>query len=88
MNGSLYDRLGGSGGIKAIVNDAVDLHLTNPAISPRFQKSDIGRLKQLAHECFCAGSGGPKRYSGRDMRTAHTAMNISEQELMRSSTTS
>jgi len=82
MSRTLYELLGGSENIKKIASDAVDLHLKNPIIAPRFQKSDVGRLKQLAHEFFCAGSGGPEKYSGRDMRTAHTAMNISEQELV------
>ncbi|MDT4882323.1 hypothetical protein FQZ97_1182650 [compost metagenome] len=28
------------------------------------------------------GAGGPQRYEGRDLRTAHAGMNISEQELI------
>ena len=36
----------------------------------------------MARDFFAAGSGGPEKYSGKDMRTAHTGMNISEQELV------
>jgi hemoglobin len=79
---SLYERLGGGERISAIINDAIDLHLKNPLIAPRFQKSDVAKLKRLGHEFFCAGAGGPECYSGREMRAAHAGMNISEQEYM------
>jgi hemoglobin len=82
MSTSLYDRLGGSDRIRTIMNDTVDLHLKNPLVSPRFQNHDIAKLKQLAYEFFCMGSGGPEPYTGRDMRTTHAGMNISEQEFI------
>ncbi len=82
MAGTLYERLGGSDRIRAIMNDTVDLHLRNPLISPRFRDADVGKLKQLAYEFFCMGSGGPQAYTGRDMRAAHAGMNISEQEFL------
>jgi hemoglobin len=82
MSSSLYERLGGSDRIRAIMSDTVDLHLRNPLISPRFQNADVGKLKQLAFEFFCMGSGGPQKYTGRDMRTTHAGMNISEQEFL------
>jgi hemoglobin len=82
MNGTLYERLGGNDGLRTIVSDIVDLHLENPVVATRFQKSDIGKLKRLAHEFFCAGSGGPEKYSGAGLREAHAGMNISEQEYL------
>jgi hemoglobin len=82
MNATLYERLGGNDGICAIVSDIVDLHLKNPVVATRFKKSDIGKLKRLAHEFFCAGSGGPEKYSGLSLREAHAGMNISEQEYL------
>jgi hemoglobin len=82
MDRSLYERLGGRDGIAAIVNDSIDLHLVNPALAPRFQNKDVGKLKKLGHEFFCAGAGGPEAYSGRVMREAHAGMNISEQEFL------
>jgi hemoglobin len=82
MSQSLYERLGGGEKISRIINDAIDLHLKNPLIAPRFRNSDIAKLKRLGHEFFCAGAGGSECYSGREMRTAHAGMNISEQEYM------
>lgn len=36
----------------------------------------------MSVEFFRTGAGGPETYSGRDMRTAHQGMNISEQEFI------
>jgi hemoglobin len=83
MSTSLYDRLGGADGISAIVDDVIAAHLANPAVQARFLNiKDLEHAKQMAREFFCAGSGGPEAYSGKDMRTAHTGMNISEQEYL------
>ena len=83
MDSSLYARLGGSKGIATIIEDVVANHLSNPVVAPRFRKvEDLGKLKRLASEFFCAGSGGAEGYSGRDMRTTHSGMNISEQEYL------
>jgi hemoglobin len=82
MTDSLYQRLGGEERIAAVVDDALDRHAVNPLLAPRFRGRDLPRLKELATQFFCAGSGGPKKYEGRDMRTAHAGMNANEQELI------
>jgi hemoglobin len=83
MSATLYERLGGARRIAAIVNDFVDLHLANPLIKARFSGLDAAQIelaKRHVTEFFCAGSGGPERYTGKDLLTAHKGMNISEQE--------
>lgn len=87
MNASLYQRLGGADGIRALVDDVVALHLENPAIQARFrpylEKPDkVTLVKQHTCEFFEAESGGPAQYTGRSMREAHQGMNISEQEYL------
>ncbi len=83
MAATLYERLGGTEGITRLVHDAVDAHLNNPVVKTRFENTrDIEHAKRMSVEFFCAGSGGPQTYSGRDMRTAHRGMNISEQEFL------
>jgi len=82
MAETLYQRLGGAERIAAIMDDAVDRHAVNPALAPRFRSKDLPRLKQLATQFFCAGAGGPQKYEGRDLRTAHAGMNVSEQEFL------
>lgn len=80
---TLYERLGGNEGIRQLVNDAVDAHLANPLVSTRFANTaDLEHAKRMSVEFFCAGAGGPETYSGRDMRTTHQGMNISEQEFI------
>ena len=80
---SLYDRLGRHEGISRIVNDVVDAHLANPLVAARYRAaSDMDRVRRMAVEFFCAGSGGPEPYTGRDMLATHQGMNISEQEYM------
>ena len=83
MSKTLYDRLGGAEGIAQLVDDAVEAHFDNPIIKTRFENvKDVEGAKKILVEFFCAGSGGPEKYSGRDMLTTHRGMNISEQEFM------
>ncbi len=83
MSQTLYDRLGGADGIAQLVDDAVEAHLNNPIIKTRFENTkDIEHAKKMSVEFFCAGSGGPETYSGRDMLSTHRGMNISEQEFI------
>jgi hemoglobin len=80
--GSLYERLGGSDGIRAIAKDLVALHLRNPRIAPRFAASDAARVEDAAATFFISGTGGPNEYRGKDMRAAHRGMNIDAAELV------
>jgi hemoglobin len=83
MTASLYERLGAATGIARIVDDVMTAHLQNPAIKTRFENiEDLDRAKRMAWEFFCAGAGGPERYTGKDMLAAHKGMNISEQEYL------
>lgn len=80
---TLYQRLGRADGIARIVRDTMAAHLSNPLIRSRFEAArDLGRAERMAVEFFCAGSGGPEPYTGRDLLSAHTGMNVSEQEYM------
>jgi hemoglobin len=84
---SLFERLGGSSGIERIVDDVASRHLENPAINARFRPylEESGRLDTLKlhlSRFLEMGSGGPQRYTGRDMRSAHKGMNISPTEYM------
>jgi hemoglobin len=80
---TLYERLGGEEGLRKIVNDILDRNLNNPDIAHHFQKVDMNRLKQLVFEFFSMGIGGPHQYTGRDMRTAHMNLNVTEKDFLR-----
>lgn len=75
---TLYERLGGEAKIRKIVNDTLDKNLNNPAIGAYFQKIDMDKLKQLVFEFFSMGTGGPHKYTGRDMASAHANLKITE----------
>ena len=82
MTATLYERLGGTDGIRRIVDVLVDNHSRNPVVSARYAGSDMNNLKQMAGDFFIAGSGGPEIYSGQDMIAAHQHMNISGDEFV------
>lgn len=84
---SLFDRLGGTQGITKIVDDVVEAHMNNPAIQATFlpykdQPEKMALIKKHTVDFFSAGSGGQVAYTGRDMVTTHTGMNISAAEYM------
>ena len=65
------------------VDDVIAAHLDNPIVKTRFENiKDMEHAKRMAREFFCAGSGGPEPYTGKDMLAAHKGMNISEQEYL------
>jgi hemoglobin len=83
MTTTLYQRLGGADGIARLMDDVMAAHLDNPIVKTRFEKiKDLEHAKRMAREFFCAGSGGPEPYTGKDMLAAHKGMNISEQEYL------
>ena len=77
---SFYDRLGGGDTLRHIVADVWANHTSNPKIKNRYTNSDGEKVKQVVWEFFCAGIGGPQEYTGEDMLTAHTGMNINDTE--------
>ena len=77
---SLYQRLGGIEAITAVVDDFVANVADDSRINARFANTDIPRLKQLLVEQICAGTGGPCTYTGRDMKTTHAGMGITDAE--------
>lgn len=73
---SLYDRLGGTPGIAAIVDDFVTNIAADPAVNRRFSGTDIPKFKRLLVEQICQAAGGPCKYSGRSMKESHKGMAI------------
>lgn len=83
----LFERLGGTAGINALVDDIVALHMDNPTIRARFRPYlDTPEKLAVTKKHLCAfleaGSGGAAQYCGRTMPDTHRGMNISEAEYM------
>lgn len=72
----LFGKLGGKEGIAHIVGDFVPMIVNDPRIKRYFESADTERLSALLTEQFCQISGGPCKYSGRDMHTVHQAMGV------------
>ena len=87
MSKTLFERLGETEGITKIVDDVVEAHMNNPAISSRFipysdEPEKLAVIKKHTVDFFSAGSGAPVNYTGRDMPSTHRGMNISPGEYM------
>jgi hemoglobin len=74
--GSLYERLGGKSAIAAVVDDFVANIAADSRINMFFAHADPVRLKAQLVDQICAGTGGPCKYAGRDMKSVHQDMAI------------
>jgi hemoglobin len=77
---SLYERLGGRDAIKAVVDELAVIVLADARINKKFARSNPERLKFNVVEFICEKTGGPCKYTGRDMRAAHKNMGVTEGE--------
>jgi hemoglobin len=77
---SLYDRLGGKPAITAVVDDFIGNVAADTRINQRFANANIPRLKTRLVDQICEASGGPCKYTGQNMRDAHTGMKITDAE--------
>ena len=73
---SLYERLGGTGPITAVVGKFVTIVGGDKRINGYFAKTDLANLKRQLVDQVCQASGGPCTYTGRDMKTAHKGMKV------------
>jgi hemoglobin len=79
---SLYDRLGGKKAITAVVDEFVGRVAADTRINAFFAATatDAKRLatfKGKLVDQICEASGGPCKYTGKDMKSAHMGMGIS-----------
>lgn len=78
---SLYQRLGGKKGVTAVVNDFVagitaDTRVNSFFAATTSDPAKLAQFKQHFYEKLCQASGGPCKYTGRDMKTVHEGMKI------------
>jgi hemoglobin len=83
---SLYERLGGAYPIAVVVDDFIERLLVNdtlnanPAIREARQRVPKQGLKFHVTTLVCQVTGGPCQYVGRDMKSSHAHLNVSETE--------
>ena len=82
----LWDRLGGEKAVRAVVHDFVAAAAGDPKVNFlrdgafKLDAKGVERLEQLLVELVSATTGGPLKYTGRDMKTAHKGMKITGAE--------
>ena len=79
---SLYDRLGGQPAIVAVVDDFVGNCAADKRINAFFaataaNKDRLAKFKGNLVDQICEAAGGPCKYKGKDMKSAHAGMGIS-----------
>src|SRR5262249_22955862 len=73
---SLYERLGGKPAITAIVDDFAARVAVDRRVNRFFANTDVLAFKAKLVDQLCEASGGPCKYTGRDMKTAHQGMGV------------
>lgn len=73
---SLYNQLGEKAGITKVVDTFVGNVAKDGRINGMFASTNIPRLKMLLVEQVCEASGGPCKYTGRDMKSSHAGMGV------------
>lgn len=80
---SLYLRLGGYDTIAAFVDDLLPRLLADPRLGVYWKgksKDSLKKDRQLVVDFLCSAFGGPVFYLGRDMKTSHEGMRITDDE--------
>jgi hemoglobin len=81
MEKTLYERLGGYDAIAAVASELLPRLKADGRLGRFWEhrgEDGVRREKQLLIDFLCASAGGPLYYTGRDMKTAHRGMRISE----------
>ena len=78
---TLYQRLGGYDAIAAVVDDFVMQLATDPSMSVFFKghsEDSIQKIRMHIIDFICHAAGGPCSYTGRDMKTAHKGLGVTQ----------
>ncbi len=83
---TLWDRLGGEANVAKVVDDFVNAAAKDPKVNffrdPTYQpsKEQVAALKTKLVEFVSSATGGPLKYTGKDMKEAHKGMKITDAE--------
>ncbi len=80
---SLYERLGGYDAIAAATDELLQRVTSDPDLGFYWRGHSTDSMKrdrQLIVDFLCESIGGPAIYRGRDMKTSHEGLRITERE--------
>jgi hemoglobin len=78
---SLYERVGGYDALAAVVDEFIGRLATDKRFErffTGFSNDSKKKLRQHILDQFCVAAGGPCVYMGRDMKTSHGGLGITE----------
>jgi hemoglobin len=78
----LYDRLGGYDKISALTTKIVNLHEQNEAIKHLMDGVDGEQLAKHVADFVASGTGGPQKYTGKDMVSAHEHLKLTDADFL------
>lgn len=73
---SVFERLGGSDGIRRLVDELSTRLGDDPVLGPLFVGVEESSLRRHREHYFAAVLGGPENYAGRGMREAHQPLGL------------
>ncbi|MBA4189748.1 MAG: hypothetical protein C0467_17315 [Planctomycetaceae bacterium] len=83
---TLWDRLGGETGVTKIINDLLVVAIEDKKVNLlrdgkyKLDAKGTAHLKKMLLEMVSEVTGGPMKYSGKDMKSAHAGMKITPEE--------
>lgn len=77
-NKSLYEQLGGAGAISVAVEEFYKRVLSDPDLQEFFAETNMEVQKKHQTNFLTMALGGPKNYTGRDMRKAHEHLHLED----------
>ncbi len=75
-----YERVGGTPAIRTVVDRFYELVLGDTRLAHYFTDTDLSRLKRHQVLLISQVLGGPAEYDGRELRTAHSGLDIGRHE--------
>jgi len=68
---TLYERLGGHEGIRAVVEEFYDRLRDDENLGAFFEDADMEKLRRTQTDFLCEAAGGPETYDAEPVREAH-----------------
>ncbi|EAR82986.2 protozoan/cyanobacterial globin family protein (macronuclear) [Tetrahymena thermophila SB210] len=76
---SIYDQIGGEKAMEQAVEIFYKRMLEDPKVSGFFKPIDMTKQKQMQKAFLAMALGGPKEYKGRNMKDAHSHLNLTDE---------
>jgi hemoglobin len=74
--GSLYERLGGTAKMSAVVSETIDKMSTNPRTKRTFDRVDLKRVKGMLVQQICSLTGGGCTFDDDSVKDIHAGHGI------------